>query len=111
MLGYDDLLGELVAQLWYVSDDPDHAPTHIPTFARNVYDVTGAGDTVVAVFVSAVAAGADEVEAAIVANAGAGYTVAQIGTASVTIEQLRKELELNLNTGRLAAARDGEPES
>jgi D-beta-D-heptose 7-phosphate kinase/D-beta-D-heptose 1-phosphate adenosyltransferase len=66
-----------------------------------VFDVTGAGDTVVAAFVSAVAAGADMVEAAVVANAGAGHTVAEIGTATVTVEQLKKELERNLNSGRL----------
>ncbi len=78
-----------------------HEPTHIPTFARQVFDVTGAGDTVIAAYVSAVAAGADAVEAAVVANAGAGHTVAEIGTASVTREQLRTELERNLNAGRL----------
>jgi len=80
-----------------------HEPTHIPTFARKVYDVTGAGDTVIAVYVSAVAAGADGVEAAVMANAAAGLTVAEVGTASVTVEQLRGELEHNLNNGRLTA--------
>ncbi len=79
-------------------------PTHIPTFARKVYDVTGAGDTVIAVFVAAVAAGADPVEAAVVSNAGAGVTVAEVGTASVTVEQLKSELEHHLSSGRLAAA-------
>jgi len=79
-------------------------PTHIPTFARKVYDVTGAGDTVIAVFVAAVAAGADPVEAAVVSNAGAGVTVAEVGTASVTVEQLKAELEHHLSSGRLAAA-------
>jgi len=88
-----------------------HEPTHIPTFARKVYDVTGAGDTVIAVYVSAVAAGADAVEAAIVANAGAGHTVAEVGTATVTAEQLRIELEHNLNNGRLSEARGGKPGS
>lgn len=77
-------------------------PTHIPTFARKVYDVTGAGDTVIATFVSAVCAGADLVEAAIVANAGAGVTVAEVGTAAVTVRQLRAELEHNIKNGNLA---------
>lgn len=76
-------------------------PTHIPTFARDVYDVTGAGDTVIAAFVSAVCAGADLVEAAIVSNAAAGYTVGQIGTATITREQLRAELERNLDNGNV----------
>lgn len=75
------------------------SPTHIPTFARQVYDVTGAGDTVIATFVSAVCAGADMVEAAIVANAGAGITVGKVGTASVTAEALKKELLRNIQNG------------
>jgi D-beta-D-heptose 7-phosphate kinase/D-beta-D-heptose 1-phosphate adenosyltransferase len=83
----------------------EHRPTHIPTFARHVYDVTGAGDTVIAACASAVSAGADLLEAAIVANAGAGCTVAEVGTATVTIDQLRRELERNIKNGNLAAAR------
>ncbi|MBU0984640.1 MAG: D-glycero-beta-D-manno-heptose-7-phosphate kinase [candidate division Zixibacteria bacterium] len=79
-------------------------PTHIPTFARHVFDVTGAGDTVIATFVSAIAAGADPVEAAVVANAGAGCTVAEVGTATVGVEQLRKELERNVKNGILTSA-------
>jgi D-beta-D-heptose 7-phosphate kinase/D-beta-D-heptose 1-phosphate adenosyltransferase len=81
----------------------DAPPTHIPTFARKVYDVTGAGDTVIATFVSSIAAGADEVEAANLANAAAGYTVAEVGTAAVTVEQLRNELEHSYKNGRLTA--------
>jgi D-beta-D-heptose 7-phosphate kinase/D-beta-D-heptose 1-phosphate adenosyltransferase len=81
-----------------------YEPTHIPTFARKVYDVTGAGDTVIAVYVSTVAAGADGVEAAVLSNAAAGRTIAEVGTASVTVAQLREELEHNLTNGRLAAA-------
>jgi len=87
----------------------DRGPTHIPTFARKVFDVTGAGDTVIAVYVSAVAAGADAVEAAIVANAGAGHTVAEIGTVAVTAAQLREELEHNFSNGRLARTEQGQP--
>ncbi|MCP4684451.1 MAG: bifunctional heptose 7-phosphate kinase/heptose 1-phosphate adenyltransferase, partial [bacterium] len=79
-------------------------PTHIPTFARKVYDVTGAGDTVIASFVSAIAAGAGSVEAAVVANAGAGCTVGEVGTAAVTVPQLREELDRNIKDGRLASA-------
>ena len=82
-----------------------HEPTHIPTFARHVFDVTGAGDTVIATYVSAVAAGADAVEAAVVANAGAGYTVGEVGTAAVTVPGLQRELERSIRNGRLAGAR------
>ena len=79
----------------------DSEPTHIPTFAKKVYDVTGAGDTVIAVFVAATCAGADLVESAIVANAGAGLTVGEIGTATVTSDDLRQELEHNIKEGNL----------
>jgi len=79
----------------------DSEPTHIPTFAKKVYDVTGAGDTVIAVFVAATCAGADLVESAIVANAGAGLTVGEIGTATVTTDDLRQELEHNIKDGNL----------
>jgi D-glycero-beta-D-manno-heptose-7-phosphate kinase len=82
----------------------DYEPTHIPTFARQVFDVTGAGDTVIATFVAAVSAGADLVEAAVMANAGAGYTVGEIGTATVTVRQLQAELERNIRNGNLTAA-------
>jgi D-beta-D-heptose 7-phosphate kinase/D-beta-D-heptose 1-phosphate adenosyltransferase len=104
------LLKKLEARAILITRGPDgmslfrtgHEPTHIPTFARRVYDVTGAGDTVIAAFVSAIAAGASEVEAAIVANASAGFTVAEVGTASITRAQLRRELERNIKNGRLA---------
>lgn len=82
----------------------DCEPTHIPTFARQVFDVTGAGDTVIATFVAAVSAGADLVEAAVMANAGAGYTVGEIGTATVTVRELQAELERNIRNGNLTAA-------
>ncbi|KAA3636095.1 MAG: D-glycero-beta-D-manno-heptose-7-phosphate kinase [Calditrichaeota bacterium] len=78
-----------------------YKPSHIPTFARKVFDVTGAGDTVIATFVSAVCAGADLIEASIIANAGAGITVGEIGTASVTPDLLEKELNLNIDNGIL----------
>lgn len=76
-------------------------PKHIPTFARQVYDVTGAGDTVIATFVSAVSSGADLLEAAVVANAGAGITVREVGTASVTPKLLEMELHRNLENGTI----------
>ncbi|MDX9858338.1 MAG: D-glycero-beta-D-manno-heptose-7-phosphate kinase [candidate division Zixibacteria bacterium] len=81
----------------------DHEPTHIPTFARQVFDVTGAGDTVIATFVSAVCAGATLPEAAVFANVAAGWTVAEIGTATISLKQLRKELTGHLKDGKLEA--------
>jgi rfaE bifunctional protein kinase chain/domain len=65
--------------------DADHrAPWMIPTEAREVFDVSGAGDTVIATFAAAVASGADWKDAAMLANAAAGLVVAKVGTATVT---------------------------
>ncbi len=62
--------------------------THIPTKAKEVYDVTGAGDTVIATLTMALAAGASYVEAAKIANHAAGIVVSKLGTATVTPEEL-----------------------
>jgi D-beta-D-heptose 7-phosphate kinase/D-beta-D-heptose 1-phosphate adenosyltransferase len=66
----------------------DGRVTHIPTVAREVYDVTGAGDTVIATLALALAAGASLEEAAVLANHAAGVVVAKVGTASLTREEL-----------------------
>jgi len=68
---------------------------HISTVAKNVYDVTGAGDTVIAAFTLARTAGATMEEAAVFANHAAGIVVGEVGTAVVTPEQLRKSLSAN----------------
>jgi D-beta-D-heptose 7-phosphate kinase/D-beta-D-heptose 1-phosphate adenosyltransferase len=60
----------------------------IPTAAREVYDVSGAGDTVIAALTLAMMAGADIETAAQFANAAAGVVVGKIGTATVTPEEL-----------------------
>ncbi len=67
-------------------------PVHIPTVAKEVYDVTGAGDTVIAVFTLALAAGASMQEAAVIANHAAGIVVGEVGTAAVKPEQLKKAI-------------------
>jgi D-beta-D-heptose 7-phosphate kinase/D-beta-D-heptose 1-phosphate adenosyltransferase len=63
-------------------------PFHIPTVAQEVFDVSGAGDTVIASFTLAVAAGASPVEAAILSNYAAGIVVGKVGTATTTPEEL-----------------------
>lgn len=63
-------------------------PFHIPTVAQEVYDVSGAGDTVIASFTMAIAAGASPVEAAIISNHAAGVVVGKLGTATLTQEEL-----------------------
>jgi D-beta-D-heptose 7-phosphate kinase/D-beta-D-heptose 1-phosphate adenosyltransferase len=63
-------------------------PFHIPTVAQEVFDVSGAGDTVIATFTLAIAAGASPLEAAILSNHAAGIVVGKIGTAIVRPEEL-----------------------
>ncbi len=70
---------------------------HIPTVARNVYDVTGAGDTVIAAFTLMHVSGARTEDAAIIANHAAGIVVGEVGTAVVSLEQIRKSLRMNRN--------------
>jgi len=66
----------------------NQAPQPIPASAREVYDVTGAGDTVIAVFTLALVAGATPSESAVLANCAAGVSVGKLGTATVTPEEL-----------------------
>lgn len=65
----------------------------IPTMARSVYDVTGAGDTAIAAFSAAVASGADLGSAAQLANLSAGIKVGKRGTACVDLEEIRASLK------------------
>ncbi len=69
------------------------ATVKIPTFAREVYDVSGAGDTVIAVFALALAAGSSMKEAAKLSNIAAGIVVGKLGTATVSPEELREAVE------------------
>ena len=70
------------------SEDLHREPWWIPTEAREVFDVSGAGDTVIAVFGAAVAVGADWKDAAMLANAAAGVVVGKMGTATATPEEI-----------------------
>ena len=69
------------------------APLHLPAQAREVFDVTGAGDTVVATLAASIAAGLDLAEAAKLANVAAGIVVGKFGTATVSQDELRNALE------------------
>jgi D-beta-D-heptose 7-phosphate kinase/D-beta-D-heptose 1-phosphate adenosyltransferase len=68
-------------------------PFHIPTVAQEVFDVSGAGDTVIATFTLAIAAGASPIEAAILSNHAAGIVVGKVGTATTTPEELLKSFD------------------
>lgn len=72
---------------------PGHPPLHLPTVAREVFDVTGAGDTVIAALAAAIAVGEDLADAVRLANLAAGIVVGKLGTASAS----RAELEAALH--------------
>ena len=65
-------------------------PFHIPTVAQEVFDVSGAGDTVIATFSLAIAAGAAPIEAALLSNHAAGLVVGKVGTAVVSPKELEE---------------------
>lgn len=73
----------------YQKDGAEH---HLPTEATTVYDVTGAGDTVIAAYTAALAAGAGFADAAFLSNHAAGIAVRELGTAAVTADQLCRAL-------------------
>lgn len=73
----------------------DAPELHIPTVAREVYDVTGAGDTVISALATSLAAGSDLPQACAIANAAAGIVVAKLGTSTVSRIELIKALSLN----------------
>jgi D-glycero-beta-D-manno-heptose-7-phosphate kinase len=68
-----------------------------PAAGREVFDVTGAGDTVIAAFALALAAGATPPEAAFLSNHAAGIVVGKLGTATLTRDELRRALNSTLN--------------
>ena len=68
-------------------------PFHIPTVAQEVFDVSGAGDTVIASFTMAIAAGASPIEPAIFSNHAAGVVVGKLGTATLTQSELLTSFE------------------
>jgi D-beta-D-heptose 7-phosphate kinase/D-beta-D-heptose 1-phosphate adenosyltransferase len=77
----------------FAPDSLHEEPWLIPTEAREVFDVSGAGDTVIAVFSAAVSAGADWQAAAMLANAAAGVVVAKVGTATATPEEILRHYQ------------------
>ena len=76
--------------IWLLAED---AEGYLPAAAREVADVTGAGDTVIATLALALAAGATISEAARLANEAAGIVVARFGPATVRVAELLKAIE------------------
>ena len=71
----------------------------IPTYAQEVYDVSGAGDTVISVFTLAMSAGATASEAAVLGNLAAGVEVGKRGTATVSVEEILAAMEFHGSGG------------
>ncbi len=75
---------------------------HIPALARQVFDVTGAGDTVIGTLAAGIGAGATLRDAALLANIAAGVVVGEVGTAPITLEKLARAIRLQEREGRAA---------
>lgn len=71
------------------------APYHTPTRAREVFDVSGAGDTAIALYTLAICAGATPAEAAEISNHASGVVVAKLGTATLTAHELQNAFRKN----------------
>ena len=72
--------------------EEDSEPVFVETVAREVYDVTGAGDTVIAMLSAVPGTGASMVEAAALANHAAGIVVGKVGTATTTADELMSSI-------------------
>jgi rfaE bifunctional protein kinase chain/domain len=72
--------------------EKDGEITHIPTVAKKVFDVTGAGDTVISTLCLALASGMDLKSAAVIANFAAGIVVGEVGTSTVKAEELKNAI-------------------
>jgi D-beta-D-heptose 7-phosphate kinase/D-beta-D-heptose 1-phosphate adenosyltransferase len=76
-----------------------HQEFHLPTKAKEVYDVTGAGDTVIATLALAIAADADYAQASALANIAAGIVVGKIGTSTVSETEILSEIATGQESG------------
>jgi D-beta-D-heptose 7-phosphate kinase/D-beta-D-heptose 1-phosphate adenosyltransferase len=79
---------------------------HLPTRAREVFDVTGAGDTVISTLAAALASGDDRHNAVALANLAAGIVVGKLGTASVSPEELYQEVHRHIAVKRGVVSQD-----
>ncbi len=77
----------------------DAAPHHIPTKAQQVFDVSGAGDTAIALFTLALCCDASPIEAAEIANHGSAVVVGKLGTATATADELRASFKNDESAG------------
>ncbi len=75
--------------------DGDQPPYHVPPRAREVYDLSGAGDTAIALFTLGLVSGASPIEAAEISNHASSVVVAKLGTATLTPKELLESFRLN----------------
>ena len=93
MLNADSILITRSADGMSLFEKGKKLPTTVRATAREVYDVTGAGDTVISVLTLGLAAGASLQEAAVLSNFAAGIVVEKSGTATTTREEIEKVLK------------------
>ena len=79
---------------------PGRKAEHLPTNAREVYDVTGAGDTVIGTIGACLASGSSLSEACAIANTAAGIVVGKLGTSTVSVDEIKHELGLKQNSSK-----------
>ena len=79
---------------------PDSPELHLPARAQEVFDVTGAGDTVISVLAASMAAGDGFADATALANLAAGLVVGKLGTAAISGPELRRAMLADQNSGR-----------
>ncbi|MHC4823775.1 MAG: bifunctional D-glycero-beta-D-manno-heptose-7-phosphate kinase/D-glycero-beta-D-manno-heptose 1-phosphate adenylyltransferase HldE [Planctomycetota bacterium] len=105
--GLDALLITLGAEGMFLMS-AEEEPLHLPTAARQVYDVTGAGDTVIATLAIALGHGFDFEMAVRLANASAGLAVAKVGTTAVGREELLHMLRASTPEGKILGLEDAD---
>lgn len=79
---------------------PEHPALHLPARAREVFDVTGAGDTVISTLAAALAAGEELPQATALANLAAGIVVGKLGTAAISAPELRRAIQREAGSER-----------
>lgn len=79
---------------------PNQQELHLPARAREVFDVTGAGDTVISTLAAAMAAGEDIADAMALSNLAASIVVAKLGTASISAPELRRAIQRDAGSGK-----------
>jgi len=84
----------------------DKPPFHLPTRAREVFDVTGAGDTVISMLASALAAGKSLQDATTLSNLAAGVVVSKLGTATTTVNELKAAIRAEQYVERGSVTKD-----